>query len=54
MVIYGQNDTRVNANQSLAFANVLQKQHHPYKLIIYPRDDHGLNGHRDEVNDELV
>lgn len=54
LVLHGQNDKRVSANQSLALANVLQQHNHPYKLIIYPGDDHGLNGHRDEVNNELV
>ena len=54
LVMHGQNDARVNANQSLAFASVLQQHNHPYKLVIYPGDDHGLNGHREEVNDELV
>lgn len=54
LVLHGQNDKRVNASQSLALANVLQQHSHPYKLVIYPGDDHGLNGHRDDVNDELV
>lgn len=54
LVMHGQNDARVNANQSLALANGLQQHRHPYKLVIYPGDDHGLSGHSDEVNDELV
>lgn len=54
LLLHGQNDKRVSANQSLALAGVLQQHGHPYKLVIYPRDDHGLNRHSDEVNDELV
>ncbi len=54
LVLHGQNDTRVNANQSLILATILQQHNHPYKLVIYPRDDHGLRLHRDEVNNELT
>ena len=54
LIAHGQDDQRVLANQSLQLAQALQAKGHPYKLVMYPQDDHGFRMHRDEVNREVV
>lgn len=54
LILHGQADTRVSARQALWLAEGLQKLDHPYKLIIYPQDNHGLQKHQAEAGEEII
>lgn len=49
LIVQGQADKRVSANQALMLSTKLQALEHPYKLVIYPQDGHGLRKNKAEA-----
>ncbi|WP_027330713.1 alpha/beta hydrolase family protein [Marinimicrobium agarilyticum] len=49
LLVHGQADKRASATHSLNLAQAFQENSHPYKLVIYPMEDHGFRGRRKEV-----
>ena len=54
LLIHGDQDKRVNVEQSKSLAMQLEKQQHPHKLVIYPQDGHGLFKHTGELKTEVA
>ncbi|MEW6167385.1 MAG: alpha/beta fold hydrolase [Pseudomonadota bacterium] len=54
LVLHGQADDRVSAQQALSFASRLQDLARPYKLVVYEGGSHSLVEHQDEVDAEVV
>ena len=53
LLIHGTNDKRVNFEQSTSFSEVLTRQNHPHKLVIYEGDNHGLVRNREKLVSEV-
>lgn len=54
LILHGNADWRVKAEQSLNLALALEPYRIPYRLIIYEGGDHGLTEYQDEVTNEVV
>ncbi len=54
LIMHGSSDWRVKPDQSLRLALELDKNRVPYRLIMFEGSDHGINEHRDEVNEQVV
>ncbi|MCF6224998.1 MAG: prolyl oligopeptidase family serine peptidase [Xanthomonadales bacterium] len=54
LLIHGQYDERVNPVSTLRFAMELQKNFHPYKLVILDRDSHSFSRNYQEVIDLYI
>ncbi len=54
LILHGNADWRVKAEQSLRLALALEPFRIPYRLIIYEGGDHGLTEYKSEVEDEVV
>ncbi|QYJ98392.1 prolyl oligopeptidase family serine peptidase [Shewanella alkalitolerans] len=54
LLLHGENDKRVSVNSSIELAAALSKSEIPHKLVVYPRDDHGLMNNKAAANEELV
>lgn len=54
LMLHGGNDERVNVAQARAMDQKLTELKHPHKLVIYDGDDHSINSHRKEFEEELV
>lgn len=48
-IIYGQNDERVNVENALKLYAELSKNKISSKLEVFEGDNHGINGHTDEL-----
>lgn len=53
LVLHGGSDWRVHPLQALDMARALYEVRHPFRLVFFEGDDHGLTGNWDEV-DRLV
>ncbi|MBL7974731.1 MAG: prolyl oligopeptidase family serine peptidase [Candidatus Kapabacteria bacterium] len=53
LITHGTGDKRVLAEHSLMLALELQKNFHPYRLIMYENADHILAGRRTESNNDI-
>jgi dipeptidyl aminopeptidase/acylaminoacyl peptidase len=53
LVLHGTGDKRVPPEHSLLLAHELQRNLHPYKLIMYDNADHVLAGRRNEANADI-
>lgn len=49
LLLHGEDDKRVNVEQSKALGSELAMRKHPYKLAIFQGDNHGLFNHREQV-----
>lgn len=54
LLIHGENDERVNAANSVAMAEELERLEREYKLVLYPQDDHDLRANKEAAFKELV
>ena len=54
LILHGNSDWRVKADQSYRMAMELDRLRHPHRLIIYEGGDHGLTGHRKSVDLEVL
>lgn len=54
LMLHGNSDWRVKAEQSLELAMAFEKERVPYRLIIFEGGDHGIWEHRAEVNQQVV
>lgn len=54
LLLHGDKDIRVEVQQSEILAKAFAEKGQPYKLVIYPGADHGLNPNRAEANAEIV
>jgi len=54
LILHGNADWRVKAEQSLRFALELEKQRVPYRLILFEGADHGISEYREEVNAQII
>ncbi len=45
LIMHGAADRQIPAEQSLILAAALQRRQHPYRLVIFEGDDHGLHRH---------
>jgi dipeptidyl aminopeptidase/acylaminoacyl peptidase len=53
LLLHGGSDWRVHPIQALEMARALYEARHPFRLVFFEGDDHGLTGNRGEV-DRLV
>jgi dipeptidyl aminopeptidase/acylaminoacyl peptidase len=53
LLLHGSSDWRVHPSQALDMARALYEARHPFRLVFFEGDDHGLSGNRGEV-DRLV
>ena len=53
LVLHGTGDKRVAPEHSLMLAMQLQRNNHPYKLVMYDNADHVLAGRRNEANTDI-
>ena len=54
LILHGNADWRVKADQSFRMAMELDRVRHPYRLIIYEGGDHGLSEHSESVDQEVL
>ena len=54
LLVHGDQDERVNAEQSRILAAALTQQNHAHKLVIYADDGHSLHRHKNELVSEVV
>lgn len=54
LMLHGNADWRVKAEQSLRLAMEFEKHRVPYRLIIFEGGDHGIFEHRTEVNEQVM
>ncbi|GHE95537.1 alpha/beta hydrolase family protein [Thalassotalea profundi] len=54
LLLHGEDDKKVSVNNSIELASALAKNSIPHKLVIYPKDDHGLIKNKEKANEELV
>lgn len=54
LLIHGENDKRVSVKHSEVLAKALARNKIPYKLILFPEDNHSLMKNKEAVNRELV
>lgn len=53
LIMHGAADRQIPAEQSLLFAHALQQRHHPYRLVIFENDDHGIRQHLPEAESQV-
>ncbi|WP_214483652.1 prolyl oligopeptidase family serine peptidase [Bacillus sp. SM2101] len=53
LILHGEDDWRVSVKQANELANKLKEHNREYKFISYPKGDHVLNTHFEEVVDEI-
>jgi dipeptidyl aminopeptidase/acylaminoacyl peptidase len=53
LVMHGAADQQIPAEQSLILARALQQRHHPYRLVIFEGDDHGIRHHLSEAEAQV-
>lgn len=54
LLLHGTGDKRVSVKHSKDFAAALAKNKIPYKLVLYPNDNHGLDKNKEAAQTELV
>nr|WP_246172652.1 prolyl oligopeptidase family serine peptidase [Marinicella rhabdoformis] len=54
LLMHGENDNRVDVNNSIAFADALSKNNIPHKLVVYPGDNHSLMKNKPKAITEIV
>ena len=54
LLLHGEDDKRVSVNNSIELASALAKNNIPHKLVVYPKDDHGLWKNKEKANKEIV
>ena len=54
LLIHGENDKRVPAQQAIKLAEALEKIERPHKLVLYPGDNHFLRDNRLRAQQEIV
>ncbi|QNR25357.1 alpha/beta hydrolase family protein [Croceimicrobium hydrocarbonivorans] len=54
LLLHGNADWRVKADQSLKLALLLDQERVPYRLMIFEGGDHGISEFREEVSDEVI
>ncbi len=54
LLLHGEADDRVSVNDPIAMAARLQQLQRPHKLVVYPGDDHGLQGNWRSARDEIL
>ncbi len=53
LIMHGAADQQIAAEQSLILASSLQQCHHPYRLVIFENDDHGIRQHLPEAEAQV-
>jgi dipeptidyl aminopeptidase/acylaminoacyl peptidase len=53
LIMHGAADCQIPAEQSLILAAALQRRQHPYRLVIFEGDDHGLHHHLPEAEAQV-
>ncbi|SEB45942.1 Prolyl oligopeptidase family protein [Tenacibaculum sp. MAR_2009_124] len=54
LMLHGSSDWRVKAKHSLNLALQFEKYKIPYRLVVFEGGDHGLTGHSNEVNEQVL
>lgn len=54
LILHGNSDWRVKANQAYSIAQKLDEQRVPYRLKIYEGGDHGISEFKPDVNREVI
>uniref|UniRef100_A0A6C0I179 Peptidase S9 prolyl oligopeptidase catalytic domain-containing protein n=1 Tax=viral metagenome TaxID=1070528 RepID=A0A6C0I179_9ZZZZ len=54
LILHGSADTRVSVYDAYEYGQHCQKLNIPYKLIIFPNGNHGLNEYIDDVSREVI
>lgn len=53
LIMHGGADRQIAAQQSLILADALQQRKHPYRLLIFEGDDHGIHHHLPEAEAQV-
>lgn len=54
LLLHGDQDARVEVEQSLSLAKALAARDQPHRLVVYPGADHGLQPHRAAADAEIA
>lgn len=54
LLLHGENDERVSVQSSISLAESLVKHNIDHKLVIYPKDSHGLYFHKEKADKEVI